>query len=194
MPRGRPRRALDPRGGGCHASRVVSQDEPQHDAHWEAVDEATELLREGDRDGAMRELRGVLDRDPSNAYAHYFLGVAHFERGEFEAARAAYQSALDRAPGYLGAAVGLGHALRMLDRLDDAQRAGERALAMAGGAAGDPDAHYLLGLVHSQRGEARLALRHLRAFLDSNPELEARHEVDAMIQALEGKVTPLDVV
>src|SRR5262249_51090467 len=112
---------------------------------------------------------------------------------EFEAARVAYQAAVDHAPGYLGAAIGLGHALRMLDRLEDAQRVGERALAMAGGAAGDPDAHYLLGLVHAQRGETRPALRHLGAFLDSNRAAGARPEVEALVQALAGKATPLDV-
>lgn len=175
-------------------SQGMSKSQKQSDAaRWDAVDEATELLREGEFERAMRELRAVLDRDPGNAYAHYFLGAAHFERGEFELARAAYEAALSYAPDYLGALIGLGHSLRMLGRLDEAVRVGERALSKGSDPKGDPDAHYLLGLVHAQRGDVRLALRHLQAFVDSNPEFEVKQEAEAMIQALSGKAKPLDV-
>jgi tetratricopeptide (TPR) repeat protein len=170
----------------------VSNPDPKHDARWDAVEEAAELLREGDREAAMRELRAVLDRDPENPYAHYFLAAAHFEAGDFEAARQAYEAALAHAPAYLGAVVGLGHALRMLGRHAEAIRAGERALAMSHEPQGDPDAHFLLGLTYAARGDKAKALRHVEAFLASNPEVEARYEAEALRQTLQGKAKPLD--
>src|SRR4051794_30715168 len=125
----------------------MAPDTLQNASWWDAVTEAAELLREGQNEAAVGELRATLDREPANAYAYYFLGAAYFERGDFELARGAYEQAVTHAPGYLGAVVGLGHALRMLGRMDDAVRVGERAIAMSGLEAGDPDTHYLLGLV-----------------------------------------------
>lgn len=172
----------------------MSDQDDLHAAHWDAVVEATERLREGDHQGAIDELRAVLDRDPSNPYAYYFLGAAYFELGAFEEARQAYERALQYAPKYLGALIGLGHCLRMLDRLDEAIRVGERALAMGNEPRGDSDAHYLLGLTYAARGDTGKAIEHLEAFQASNPEVEVRFEVDAMLQVLKGKARPLEPV
>jgi tetratricopeptide (TPR) repeat protein len=169
-------------------------DEPKNARQWDDVDEAVELLREREYDDALASLRAALDRDPRNPYAHHFMGAAHFELGDFESARDAYEKALSFAPDYLGSAVGLGHALRMMGRLDEAQRAGERALAMAGKGAKDGDVHYLLGLVFAARGEAKKAIAHLESFLESNPELEARYDAQAMLDTLRGKAKKLEPV
>lgn len=167
----------------------TTEEEARDHAAWDAVDEATELLREGAYEEALAELRSVLERDPGNHYAHYFLGTAHFELEQWEPARAAYEEAARLAPTYRGAVLGMGHALRMLGRLHDALRAGERALAMKGQrpTEGDPDAHYLLGLCHAQRGDKPSALRHLREFLRANPEAELRAEVEGLVAQLEGR-------
>jgi tetratricopeptide (TPR) repeat protein len=170
----------------------VNTSDPMHAAQWDAVEEASELLREGDRDGALRELRAIVDRDPRNAYAHFFLGAAHFEAGEFEDARAAYAQAHTHAPGYLGAVVGLGHALRMLGQLEEATRMGEQALAMGTDPAGDPDAHFLLALTLAARGDKARAASHVEAFLASNPEVEARYDAEALLQTLQGRAKPLE--
>ena len=152
----------------------MSDSDPKHDARWDAVEDATELLRDGDSEGAIRALNAVLDGDPGNSYAQHFLGAAHFERGEFDESRRAYEQAVKLAPAYLGAVVGLGHALRMMGRLEEAKKTGERALAMGASPQGDPDAHYLLGLTFAARGEATRAIWHLESFVASNPELEVR--------------------
>ncbi len=56
-------------------------DEAKDRAHWEAVDEATELLHEERYREALVALRDVAKRDPRNPYAYYFLAVALFEMG-----------------------------------------------------------------------------------------------------------------
>ncbi len=191
-----------------HDAHKGSQADADDHAHWDAVENATELLREGDVDGAMRELRAVIDGDPRNPYAHCFLADAQFERGEHEAARAGYERALEHAPQYLGALVGLGHALRLLGRTAEAVRAGERALAMraardassheiaavpsapldlardSADVAADQDAHFLLGLAHMQAGDKLRARRHLEAVLAGRPEVELQHEVRGLLDTL----------
>jgi tetratricopeptide (TPR) repeat protein len=171
----------------------MPDDDPKHAERWDAVEEATELLRDGDHEGAARELRAVLDGDPQNPYAHHFLGAVHFERGDFADAQTEYERAIALAPQYLGAVVALGHALRMQGKLDDAIRTGERALTMAG-ESGDPDARYLLGLTYAARGNTHAAIENLEAFLASNPEVEARYEAEAMLDTLKGKAKPLTPV
>jgi tetratricopeptide (TPR) repeat protein len=164
-----------------------------HDAHWDAVDEAVELLREHDHEGALRELGAALDKDPSNPYAHYFVGAVHYEREEWEAARKAYEEAMKHAPDYLGAIVGRGHALRQLGRFDEAIRMGERALELSD-EKHDPDAHFLLALTYAAKGEKRRAIVHVEEFLRTNPEVEARYEAEALLQTLQGKAKPLEPV
>lgn len=158
-------------------------------ARWDAAQEGAELVREGEYDAAIAELERVLEDDPDNEYAYFFLGAAHFEKGNFEKAMKAYVLALDRAPGYLGAMVSLGHTLRMLGRYDQALRIGREVLARS---PEDADALYLLGLVHFARGEESAAAGYLRRFLDTRPELEVAQEARGLLEILEGRVQPLD--
>src|ERR1700761_6075191 len=81
-------------------------------AQWSSVEEATELIHEERLREALVELRRVIQAEPKNPYAYYFLGIALFEIGEIEAARDAYEATLKLAPTYLGARVGLSHTLR----------------------------------------------------------------------------------
>ena len=156
-------------------------------ARWSAVEEAAELLHEERFREAMIELRAVLERDPANAYAYYFLGVAFFEVGEVEAARDAYAACLKLAPKYLGARVAQAHVLRMLGDTRSAVREGMAALSQA---PGDPDALYALGLAYHARGENAAARRYLEAFLETNPEFEVAVETRALVASLGG--APVD--
>lgn len=152
---------------------------------WDAAQEGAELLREGEIDLAITELERVVAADSSNAYAYYFLGSAHFEKGTFDKAMKAYVVALDHAPSYLGAMVGLGHTLRMLGRYDQALRMGREVLARA---PDDGDALHLMGLVHYARGDESAAATYLRRFLDTGPELEVAQEARGLLEILEGRV------
>lgn len=163
----------------------MAADEDGDLEQWDDAQEGAELLREGELDAAITELERVIEADASNAYAHYFLGGAHFEKGSFDKAMKAYVLALDRAPGYIGAMVALGHTLRMLGRYDQALRMGREVLARK---PDDGDALHLMGLVHYARGEEAAAANYLRRFLETRPELEVAQEARGLLEILEGNV------
>jgi tetratricopeptide (TPR) repeat protein len=152
-------------------------------AHWSAVEEATELLHEERYREAMVELRRVLQEDPKNAYAYYFLGVAFYEVGELEASRDAYAACLKVAPKHLGARVALSHVLRQMGDVPGAIREGMAALTQA---PGDGEALYALGLAQHARGDDAAARRYLEAFLGTDPELEVALETRGILAQLGG--------
>jgi tetratricopeptide (TPR) repeat protein len=150
-------------------------------AHWEAIEEATELLHEERFREAMVALRDAITRDPQNPYAYYFLGIALFEVGEIEASRDAYRATLRLAPRHLGARVALTHVLRQLGDLREALKEGSTALSQS---PGDADALHAIGLVYLARGDNAAARKYLEAFLASKPEFEIATEVRAMLDAM----------
>jgi cytochrome c-type biogenesis protein CcmH/NrfG len=75
--------------------------DPADAAHWEAVEEATELLHEERFKEALEALRDVITKDPTNAYAFFFLGQGLYEVGELAPSRDAYRAALKLAPQHL---------------------------------------------------------------------------------------------
>ncbi len=156
---------------------------------WDAAQEGAELVREGELDAAIIELERVIEDDPDNPYGYYFLGAAHFEKGNFEKAMKAYVLALDRAPDYLGAMVSLGHTLRMLGRYDQALRMGREVLARD---ADDADALYLMGLVHYARGDEAAAASYLTRFLETSPDFEVAQEARGLLEILAGRIEPAD--
>ncbi|HEY8038603.1 MAG TPA: tetratricopeptide repeat protein [Polyangiaceae bacterium] len=160
-----------------------TEQEQRDRGHWEAVEEATELLHEERYREAMVELKRALEVDPRNPYAYYFLGIAFFEVGELEPARDAYAAAVKLAPAHLGARVALCHVLRLTGDLRGAIREGMAALAVA---PGDPDALYAVGLAYHARGDDAAARKYLEAFLATNPEFEVGVETRALLEGLGG--------
>jgi cytochrome c-type biogenesis protein CcmH/NrfG len=161
-----------------------------HDAHWwSAVEDAVELLHEGAHDDALASLRATLDGDPTNPYAHFFLGAVLVEQGRHGPALMAFSEAERRKPEYLGAVVARGWCLYELARFAEAVRAGHRALELC---AEHPDALDLLATSHAELGEPHVAVGYLERFLKTKPTPEARFEAEAMLQALRGRAHPLD--
>jgi tetratricopeptide (TPR) repeat protein len=151
-------------------------------AHWDAVEEAAELVHAERWQDALVELRDVLRKDSGNPYAYHFLGVTLYETGEIEAARDAYRACLRLAPSHLGARVALSHVLRGLGDRDAALSEAHAALETA---PDDGDALHAVGLAHLARGDRAAARRYLTAFLASRPEFEVQVEVQAILDSLE---------
>jgi Tfp pilus assembly protein PilF len=162
--------------------RPKDEREARDHAHWDAVEDATELLHAEQFADALVELRDVIRKDPANPYAYHFLGVALYETGEIEAARDAYRACLRLAPGHLGARVALSHVLRGLGDRDAALSEAHAALEAA---SDDADALYAVGLAHLARGDRAAARRYLTAFLASGPEFEVQVEVQAILDSLQ---------
>jgi tetratricopeptide (TPR) repeat protein len=169
---------------------TIGTDRDKRDgAQWSSVEEATELLHEERFREALIELRRVIEAEPKNPYAYYFLGIGLYEIGELEAARDAYQATLRLAPAYLGARVGLSNVLRMTGELRGAVREGLAALSQA---PGDGDALHAVGVAYHARGDEAAAVKYLEAFLDTNPELEAAVEARTLLAAIKGEPNPND--
>ncbi len=150
-------------------------------ARWEAIEEATELLLEGDPHEALFILRDVVKADPGNPYAYYYIGTAMFEVGRFDAAIDAYEAALKLAPRYIAARVGLSHSLRIEGEYVSALEQARKALEQV---PGDGDALFALGLALASSGDRVAAIRALTGFLNTNPELEISLEARAMLEKL----------
>lgn len=156
-------------------------DDARDAAHWDAVEEAAELLQEERYADALVALREVLRADPRNPYAYHYLGVAFFETAQREAARDAYRAALRLSPSYLGARIGLSHTLRILGDIEGALREAKEAQRRF---PKDADAMHAAGLAHAARGDREAARRNLQGFLASSPEFEAATEVRAVLEML----------
>lgn len=146
--------------------------------HWEAVEEAAELLNEERFREALQLLHEIVKKDPTNAYAFFFTGQALYEVGEMEPARDAYRACLRLAPKHLGARIALAHVLRKTGEIRDAIKEGLIALEQA---PADADALYAVGLAYLARGEKSAARRYLEAFLKAKPELESKIEVEGLL-------------
>ena len=153
----------------------------RNEQHWEAVEEATELLLEGRFEEGLTALRDVVHRDPSNPYAYHFIGTALFELKQLEPARDAYRAALSLAPGYLAARVALSHVLRLLGDVDGALEQANDALERF---PRDGAALHAAGLAHAAKGQRRRARERLQGYLETKPELEAELEVRSILEML----------
>src|SRR5690606_10576888 len=166
---------LETRTGALYAKEMSDDRDARH---WEAVEEASELLLEGQHGAALEELRRIIGADPMNPYAYHYIGVACYELGQLEAARDAYAAAVTLAPNYLASRVALSHTHR---RLGEHAAAVSEAIEALGRFPDDGDALCAAGLAHMARGDKRKAREDLLRFLDARPELEARMEVEGML-------------
>ena len=159
----------------------TDRDDARDRAHWEAVEEAAELLQEDQFADALVALSEVLKVDPQNPYAYNCLGATLFETKKLEPARDAYRAALRYSPNYLGARVALSHTLRMLGDAKGALAEANEALRRF---PKDGDAMHAAGLAHAALGERKAAAAKLEGFLDAAPEAEAALEVRQILELL----------
>ena len=147
-------------------------------AHWEAVEEAAEMMHEERFHEALRVLHEVVKADPTNPYAFFFTGQAFYEVGEMEPASDAYRACINLAPRHLGARIAITHVERKLGRHREAIKEGMVAVELA---PTDGDALYAVGLAYAARGDEPAARRYLEAFMKAKPELETAIEVEALL-------------
>ena len=157
--------------------------------HWEAAQPGAELVAEGNFAAAVQVLTELIEVQPQNEYAYFYLGSAYYELEDYLRALKSYVKALEIVPGYLGAMINAGHSLRMLGRYDEAVRMGQQVLARA---ADDGDALFLIGTSCFARGDYAKAKAHLERFLHTNPEIEVATEVEGMLQVIRGKLAELN--
>lgn len=172
--------------------KITSAPDPRDSRHWDAIEEAGELLEERRFQEALVELKTQLERDPNNPYAYNLLGTALWELGQMEPARDAFKAAVLLSPDFLGARLGYSHASRKVGDLPEAERQARVALTRF---PDDGEAYHALGLALASLGEREEAAEALERFLASKPEFEAATEARGILAMLrEGEEDdPLDV-
>lgn len=160
---------------------AANDNEKSDAAHWEAVEEACEVLLENNFEEGLRMLRDVIKADPANPYAYHFVGVALYELRQIEPARDAYRAALRYAPGYLASRLGLSHVLRELGDARGALVEAQDALARF---PRDAEAMRAAGLAHAALGQRRAARRQLQGYMSSPADVEDRMEVQQVLEML----------
>jgi len=166
---------------------AVADPKIEDDEGWEAAQDGAELIAEGNAEEAVRVLSTLVQDQPKNEHAWFFLGAAHYELTTYEQALAAYVKALEVKPLFVGAMIGAGHSLRMLGRHDQAIRMGREVLKRD---KNDGDALFLLGAAHFARDDAAAAIDYLERFLETRPEAEVATEAHGMLQVLRGEIAP----
>ena len=108
------------------------------------VKQAAELIRNGDMDGAIAALKGLLDRNPAETNALYLIGMAYARKSMFAEAESALLKVTELAPKFAAAFYQLGGVQQSMDQPEKALGAYARAVEL------DPsnaDAYYNSGLV-----------------------------------------------
>jgi tetratricopeptide (TPR) repeat protein len=133
----------------------------------------------------------LLKRDPTNALAHYRLGVVSQKLGAIDDALQSYQTALRLNPGLSearealeGYYVNQGIAFRRSHQSDAALRAFQQALALNPSSA---TVHFELGQEFEQRGQAAEAIKEYQEAIRLDPNRGAIHARLAEVYAQQGQ-------
>ncbi len=129
--------------------------------------EAAEKIRQRDFDGAIPLLKSLLDKNPKNANALFFLGLAYVGKGMYPEAVGALTQVTELSPMFPGAHYELGICHRQLHDLPMALSAFEKSLEI------DPsnaDAAYNTGLTLFELNRIDEALPRFEQGLASKPQ------------------------
>ena len=108
------------------------------------IKESADKIRQGDLDGAIAQLKGMLDKDPKDANALFLIGMAYAKKKMYPESSGAFLQVTELAPKFAAAFYQLGVSCQELDEPDKALEAYKKALDL------DPantDAIYNSGLI-----------------------------------------------
>jgi tetratricopeptide (TPR) repeat protein len=108
------------------------------------IQESADKIRQGDLDGAVAQLKEILDKNPKDVNALYLIGMAYSKKQMFPEATGAFLQVAEMAPTFAAALHQLGVCYQQQDQPDKALEAYKKALDL------DPaniDAFYNSGLI-----------------------------------------------
>jgi tetratricopeptide (TPR) repeat protein len=92
------------------------------------IKESADKIRQGDMDGAIAQLKGMLDKDPKNANALFLVGMAYAKKRMYPEASGAFLQVTELAPKFAAAFYQLGVSYQEVDEPDKAIEAYKKAL------------------------------------------------------------------
>ncbi|MCJ7643660.1 MAG: tetratricopeptide repeat protein, partial [Candidatus Aminicenantes bacterium] len=131
------------------------------------IKESADMIRQGDLDGAIAQLKGMLDKNPKDANALYLIGMAYSKKRMFPEATGAFLQVAEMAPKFAAAFHQLGVCYQQQDQPDMALEAYKKALEL------DPsntDAFYNSALVLFKQSRVDEALERFEKALVLKPD------------------------
>jgi rhomboid protease GluP len=130
------------------------------------IGRALESMSESNPDRAIAELQAEVRHRPNSAQAHFALGQAYFNLGNYPQAEPEFKRVIELQPQDTGARFDLGMVYLSEKRMDDAKATFTQILAQN---ANDADAHYGLGLALADDGKYQAAIEELKTALRLGP-------------------------
>jgi tetratricopeptide (TPR) repeat protein len=108
------------------------------------IKESADKIRQGDLDGAIAQLKGMLDKNPKDANALYLIGMAYVKKQMFPEATGAFLHVAEMAPKFAAAFHQLGVCYQQQDQPEKALEYYRKTIDMD---PGNTDAFYNSGLI-----------------------------------------------
>ncbi len=148
------------------------------------------LLKErGNVWGAIAELSKIIEEDPSNEVAHWYLALFYEEVGDFARAAETYKKMLDA--GLLPEDITLGDIhrryARALIKAKDGETAYKELMILHQVEPGDPEVNFLLGLIYATQGLFDDAIKRLRRAIEIKRNMAEAHFYLALCYAVKGE-------
>ncbi|MBT4941978.1 MAG: tetratricopeptide repeat protein [Candidatus Magasanikbacteria bacterium] len=116
-----------------NAAKKATEIDPERAQYWELLGKVyaqTVYFVPGAEEWSVRAYKKVLEKEPVNPYAHFYLGYIAEEDGQHAMARSFYEKAITLKPDYMIAYVRLAHMLEVTHDLDKAILVQEQAVAL----------------------------------------------------------------
>jgi len=131
------------------------------------IEDGEALLEQNDYTEAAQVFTEIVDREPNNAKAHYYLGLSMKNLGDLAAAEAHYKLAINYDANLAAAHNNLG--LLLLDKGDLVQAEAELKIYLQQ-RSDDAAAHYNYGLVLEEAGKVKKAQEYYETAAELDPE------------------------
>jgi TonB family protein len=144
---------------------VRAQQQPDASANQDTAS-AIQLYKRGDTIQAIKLLRVIVDKQPDDADAWYYLGLAFNSEGIFGSARPAFEELIKLRPDSADAHAKLAFALSLANEPQKAIAIAQRALELGDQSA---EAHYAIGEASLRTGAFTKAVEEADTTLKINP-------------------------
>jgi tetratricopeptide (TPR) repeat protein len=157
---------------GPHAAARAQEQQQPAAATATERDRGIGLYKQGNIKDAIKALRAAVKQNKADADAWYFLSLALNRDGDTKGARKAIEKSVQLRPDFAPARAGLAYFLLLSNKIGDALREAEAALALD---AHDAEAHYVASVAHLRRDATDKALEEIQAALAAKPDFAAAH-------------------
>ncbi|MGA8233293.1 MAG: tetratricopeptide repeat protein, partial [Candidatus Acidiferrales bacterium] len=156
--------------------------------NWEArYNLALALMKRGDRQRAIQELRRAIAEKPDSASAHHALGTLFEAEKKLPEAAVEYQAVLHADPHFPSAAIDLARVLAAQRKFDDAVAVLQEALQLSPEAEDTVSLGAALGVTYAESGNFAKASETLRQLIADHPDSAGAHLALGTVLAQQGE-------